>query len=110
MRYSHLVPVLVCLLATFGEVPKDEATQFQEEFCGEGALTAGVRLFGLKAGRRDVSCLQASREFVFVWACAWGCAAPKPVRLDQVKRNAFFDVLTATGFFTALQGVPWQNS
>lgn len=60
MKYSHLVPILTCLIASFGEVSEQEATQFQEEFCGEGQLTAGVRLFGLKADRRDVVCLQTS--------------------------------------------------
>lgn len=75
MKYSHLVPILTCLIASFGEVSEQEATQFQEEFCGEGQLTAGVRLFGLKADRRDV------------------------------KRNRNFNVLTAVGFIAALQGI-----
>ena len=58
MRYSQLAAFVTVLLANFGELDPMEATQFQEDCCGEGQLTAGVRLFGLKAGRRDASRLQ----------------------------------------------------
>ena len=58
MRYSQLAAFLTLLLANFGELDPCDATQFQEDCCGEGQLTAGVRLFGHKAGRRDASRLK----------------------------------------------------
>ena len=47
MRYSQLVPLLVCLLEAFG-VPSEES-DFQEDCAGEGALTCGIRVSGFGA-------------------------------------------------------------
>ena len=55
MKYSHLIPLLVSLLKAFDEVGPGEGTQFQEECSGDGYLTAGVRLVGLIAARRDAA-------------------------------------------------------
>ena len=54
MKYSRLSALLVTLLASYGEVSPEDSSDFQEDCCGEGLLSAGVRLYGLKAGRRDV--------------------------------------------------------
>lgn len=60
MHYSHLAAFLTLLLKSFGEVALHEATQFQEECCGQGNLTAGVRFWGLAAMRRDATWLVAA--------------------------------------------------
>lgn len=52
MKFSHLAPLLTALLRAFGEA--DQGSDFQEEFAGDGALTAGIRIHGFRAQRRDV--------------------------------------------------------
>jgi len=54
MKYSHLALVVTALLAAFGPIDQRELTYLQEDCAGCGSLTAGVRLWGLKAERRDV--------------------------------------------------------
>ena len=55
MRYSQLAPILLILLKSFGEVGDGGYTDFQEDCSGRGALTSGVRYYGFRAHRRDVS-------------------------------------------------------
>lgn len=56
MKYSHLAAILTILLASYGpvECPND-TYHMQEDCCGSGLLTAGVRAYGLRASCRDVS-------------------------------------------------------
>ena len=54
MKYSNLAVVVTVLLASFGPVDERELTYLQEDCAGCGSLTAGVRLWGLQAERRDV--------------------------------------------------------
>ena len=61
MRYSQLVPVVVCLLNAFG--PPSDETELQEDCAGQGALTAGVRICGFRAERRDVACCSFVGQF-----------------------------------------------
>jgi len=53
MKYSHLALVVTVLLAAYGPVNEDGLTFLQEDCAGCGALTAGVRTWGLAAQRRD---------------------------------------------------------
>ena len=55
MRFSRLAPLLTLLLREFGEIAADNQTVLQEDCCGSGWLTSGVRTYKLKAGRRDVT-------------------------------------------------------
>lgn len=59
MRYSQLAAILTLLLKTYGEVSLEDATHLQEDCCGEGNISAAARMFGMVAGRRDVSCRHA---------------------------------------------------
>ena len=54
MKYSHLALVVTAMLQAFGPVNECDLSFMQEDCAGCGALTAGVRLFGLECGRRDV--------------------------------------------------------
>lgn len=58
MKYSQLVPFVTLLGLAFGPVQPDQAIDFSEDCCGEGKLSAGVSVFGLKVRRRDVPCLR----------------------------------------------------
>ena len=64
MKYSHLALVVTVLLAAYGPVNENELTFLQEDCAGCGALTAGVRAWGLAAQRRDVPQLNYSFEFL----------------------------------------------
>lgn len=55
MKFSHLVALITLLGRQMGEITEAESTGFQEDCCGDGLLTACVRSFGVRAGRRDVS-------------------------------------------------------
>lgn len=55
MKFSRLVALLTLLNREFGPVALEDSTVVQEDCCGEGALTAGVRAFNLPAGRRDAA-------------------------------------------------------
>ena len=55
MQYSRLAVVLSSLLASLGDVPPWESVSFHEDFAGDGGLTTGVRLQGLRASRLDAS-------------------------------------------------------
>ena len=55
MRFSYLCPLLVVLLAEFGEVPEDEQTWFQEDCAGMAALTTAMKAYGIAANCRDAS-------------------------------------------------------
>lgn len=55
MKFSHLGPVLVVLHSAFGPTPSGETTSFEEDCAGSGALTSGVKVWGLKAKRRDAA-------------------------------------------------------
>lgn len=63
MKFAQLAVLLSVLLSTYGEVKDCEATHFQEDCCGEGSLTAGVRLFHLVAARRDVLWLRPKAHY-----------------------------------------------
>ena len=56
MKFAQLAALLTLLLNTYGEISSECSTHFQEDCAGKGNLTAGVRLFHLKAARRDVLC------------------------------------------------------
>lgn len=56
MKFAQLAALVTLLLNTYGEITPECSTQFQEDCAGQGNLTAGVRLFHLKAARRDVLC------------------------------------------------------
>lgn len=56
MKFAQLAALVTLLLNTYGETTPECSTQFQEDCAGQGNLTAGVRLFHLKAARRDVLC------------------------------------------------------
>ena len=54
MKYSCLATVLCVLQASFGPCRLENGcSDFQEEFAGQGLLTAGVRQFELVAKKRD---------------------------------------------------------
>ena len=55
MKYSNLAPLLLALVRAFGACRPGDESQFQEECAGDGHLTAGVRLMGIMAARRDVA-------------------------------------------------------
>lgn len=55
MQFRQLAALVTVLLKTFGEVPDEQATAFQEDCAGSGNLCAGVRLFHLPSCRRDVT-------------------------------------------------------
>lgn len=55
MKYSALACAVACLLGSFGEVHDSMVKDFQEDCAGCGALTAAVRVFRIRATRRDVS-------------------------------------------------------
>lgn len=84
MKYSHLALVVTAILAAYGPVPEHQSTFLQEDCAGEGSLTAGVRLFGLPAQRRDatqrwgVDLVQTGYNimifhihFIWFWHCNW---------------------------------------
>ena len=58
MKFSRLVALITLLQREFGPVPDELSTVLQEDCCGEGALTSGVRAFNLPAGRRDAAGMQ----------------------------------------------------
>lgn len=53
MKFTVLAALLIALHKAFG--PPENETHFQEDCAGQGMLTAGVRMHGLKAQRRDVA-------------------------------------------------------
>ena len=54
MKFSNLAVLLVALDGAFGPVREEDESMFQEDCAGAGCLTAGVRMWRLKAFRRDV--------------------------------------------------------
>lgn len=56
MRFSVLVALLITLDRGLG--PPCLETHFQEDCAGDGQLTAGVRVHGLVAKKRDAAHLQ----------------------------------------------------
>lgn len=53
-----MAALITVLLKAYGETLPQDASQFQEECCGQGSLSAGVRFYGFVAGRRDAPWLQ----------------------------------------------------
>lgn len=53
MKFSHLAILLIALDGAFGPVDEADECFFQEDCAGAGLLTAGVRLCGLRAFKRD---------------------------------------------------------
>lgn len=60
MKYSELAVFATLVLASFGDLPSSDGTHLQEDCCGAGALSAAVRAYGMRAARRDVSCMKQS--------------------------------------------------
>lgn len=86
MKYSQLAVFLSLLVATYGPIDSLSATEFQEDCCGHGNLTAGVRMFRMAAARRDVSKLNFKLHYAYslsiklrgiietnCFARFWGC-------------------------------------
>lgn len=108
MKYSQLAAFITLLLAAYGEVGKDDLTHFQEDCCGEGNLSAGVRFFGLKAGRRDVARLQETTCLKYseieLLTVSKACLYHKNLRSSGTRTSTFCQQLV---FLTTLAAAPW---
>ena len=90
MKYSRLALVLTSILASLGDVPPHEWITCVEDCAGNGALTSGIRLQGLRALRLDVS---------------WWSVGLSPA--SEVRYHAALNLLSGLGFIASLQSATW---